>query len=369
MNEAKQVGENAAKNATDLLAEKVGGNWRNLIDAREFTQRFSSELRALLDGLDTADTSIVVFGSLARDEATSQSDVDWTLLIDGIADPQHLSVAHEIQRRLGTIEAKGPGREGTFGSLAFSHEILHWIGGEDDSNPNTTRRMLLLLESKPIGQVEAWDRVLNNVLSRYLREDRGLWVKTKERGVPLFLLNDIARYWRIMVVDFAYKQRARGNQGYALRNIKLGLSRKLIYASGLLACFSCHLSLSEEEWNRVSASENPQLLIEHLRTILQKTPLEILATMLMRYESLLGASKRLFDAYDAFLGLMADQQIRLDGKSRREHLDKLDMADLENDPVYAEAREIRRAFGNALTDIFLGRNSELYDLTIRYGVF
>jgi len=220
----------SAKNPVDLLAEKTGSAWQNLARARRFTQQYRLDLREKFAGLDTEDTSIVVFGSLARDEATSKSDVDWTLLIDGIADPQHLNVAHEIQRRLDEIQAKPPGREGTFGSLAFSHEILHWIGGEGDSNANTTQRILLLLESKPIGRTEAWDRVLNNVLSRYLTEDRGLWEKTKERGVPLFLLNDIARFWRIMVVDFAYKQRDRANQGYALRSIKLGLSRKLIYA-------------------------------------------------------------------------------------------------------------------------------------------
>jgi DNA-binding XRE family transcriptional regulator len=114
-------------------------------------------------------------------------------------------VAHEISRRLREIQAKPPGREATFGNLAFRHEILHWIGGEDDSNANTTRRILLLLESKPIGRAEAWDRVLNNVLSRYLTEDLGLWQKTKDRGVPLFFLNDIARYWRTMVVDFPSK--------------------------------------------------------------------------------------------------------------------------------------------------------------------
>jgi predicted nucleotidyltransferase len=134
-----------AKNPIDLLAEKLGSRWPHLAKARTFTQMYRLQLREELAGLDTEDTSVVVFGSLARDEATSKSDVDWTLLVDGMADPQHLSVAHEISRRLAKIQARPPGREGTFGNLAFSHEILHWIGGEDDSNANTTRRMLLLL--------------------------------------------------------------------------------------------------------------------------------------------------------------------------------------------------------------------------------
>jgi hypothetical protein len=172
-----------------------------------------------------------------------------------------------------------------------------------------------------------------------------------------------------MVVDFAYKQRVRANQGYALRSIKLGLSRKLIYASGLIACFSCHLDFPDENWGTLSASGNPQLLIEYLRAVLRRTPLEVLARVLIRYDSLLEPSKRLFDAYDRFIGLMADEQAGSDGKCPREHLDKLDIADLEIDPVYLKAREIRRAFGSALEEIFLDQTSELYKMTIRYGVF
>ncbi len=358
-----------ARNPIDLLAEKVGGEWQNLAKARAFTQNYRLDLAETFAGLDTEDTSIVVFGSLGRDEATSKSDVDWTLLVDGIADPQHSNVAHEILRRLIEIKAELPGREGTFGNLAFSHQILHLIGGEDDSNANTTRRILLLLESKPIGRTEAWDRVLNNVLSRYLTEDRGLWQKTKDRGVPLFLLNDIARFWRTMVVDFAYKQRTRANKGYALRSVKLGLSRKLIYASGLLACFSCHFDFPDEHWGTLSASGNPQLLIEHLRSILRKTPLEILASLLIRYDSLLDPLKNLFDAYDHFIGLLADEEALANGKTPRKHLDELELVNIETDPVYLKAREIRRAFGTALTEIFLNPKSELYNATIRYGVF
>ena len=39
----------------------------------------------------------VMFGSLARDEVTAGSDLDWTLLIDGQSDTQHLAVTKAIK--------------------------------------------------------------------------------------------------------------------------------------------------------------------------------------------------------------------------------------------------------------------------------
>jgi predicted nucleotidyltransferase len=130
------------------LAQLTGGRWPSLLAAREFTIGRRKELRSALEGIDSNDTSVVVFGSLARDEASAGSDTDWMLLVDGIADPLHVNCALEIERRLARLNAIPPAPEGTFGDLAFSHQILHWIGGEDDSNANTTRRILLLLESK-----------------------------------------------------------------------------------------------------------------------------------------------------------------------------------------------------------------------------
>src|SRR5688572_14420087 len=59
--------------------------------------------------------------------------------------------------------------------MIFSHDLIHQIGGEDDTNRNTTRRLLLLLESAPVGREDAYHRVFRNILNRYLLEDRGFW--------------------------------------------------------------------------------------------------------------------------------------------------------------------------------------------------
>ena len=119
------------------------------------------------------DFSLVVFGSLARNEWTGNSDLDWGLLVDSQAHPEHLPVALEIAKLFRDHElGREPGRTGIFGNLIFSHELVHQIGGENDPNSNITRRLLLLLESRTIGSADAYSRVIRVILERYF--DQGL---------------------------------------------------------------------------------------------------------------------------------------------------------------------------------------------------
>jgi predicted nucleotidyltransferase len=129
----------------DELAQILGTEWPRITAARRAAQLKIVELNEAVSGLTSPDTSVVIYGSLAREEFTQGSDLDWTLLVDGQADPQHQSELLSIRERLAEF-GKAPGREKTFGRLTFSHPLLHMIGGEDDTNANTTRRVLFLLE-------------------------------------------------------------------------------------------------------------------------------------------------------------------------------------------------------------------------------
>jgi len=251
-----------------------------------------------------------VSGSLARDEFTDGSDIDWTLLIDGLSDPGHYALTNKIDEIIRGIAAKPVGREGTFSTMVFSHDLVHQIGGDVDTNKNTTRRLLLLLESRVVGREDAYRRVVRNILNRYLLEDRGFWRGSGHR-VPRFLQNDFARYWRTMAVDFAYKPRTRSGKGWAIRNIKLRMSRKLIYVSGLLACFRCHLEYSPGERAKLFGDSNRrQEVIEHLEAMFRLTPLEIVASVLTRYPHLDETAKKILSSYDEFVGILSDASAR-----------------------------------------------------------
>lgn len=349
--------------ATQFLSSKVLQNCRDV--SRRKREELDRLLSVSIPKYASEDTSLVVFGSLARQEWTSGSDLDWTYLIDGGANSDHLRIAQEIRRLLETEPAmfKPPGQTETFGNLAFSHELIHQIGGQNDTNKNTTRRVLLLLESVPIGKrTETHERVVRGVINRYLEEDNHLLTADGKRfRVPRFLLNDIVRFWRTMAVDFASKQRDRGGSGWGIRNAKLRMSRKLIFASGLLVCFSANLD--PELQNKISTdnSDIKLQLVNHIRDYLRLTPLAILARAIERYEVPQSIGQELFGSYTEFLEIINDQ-------TSRQALEVLRAGDSRTDKTFKRVRKVSEAFEHALDYIFF-ENKRVAELTRRYGVF
>ena len=315
------------------------------------------------------DTSVVVFGSLARGEWTLQSDLDWTYLIDGQANSDHLRIAQKIHEVIDQNRHlfKAPGQTGTFGNLAFSHELIHQIGGQNDTNKNTTQRILLLLESAPIGaNTQAHDRVIRGIINRYLEEDTHLLSPDlKSYRVPRFLLNDIVRFWRTMAVDFASKQRDRGGKGWGLRNAKLRMSRKLIFASGMLVCFSATFDPAlQSKIFTENSSENDAIklnLVNHIRGLVRLTPLEILSQTVRTCSVPPLTAEALFGAYGEFLKMLSDEETR-------NTLEALRAKDSRTDKAFKKVREVSWQFESALDEIFF-ENSRLAPLTRKYGVF
>jgi hypothetical protein len=317
-------------------------------------------MRGVLEESLPSGTTVVVFGSLARRERTQGSDIDWTLLVDAAASRMHQDLVAEIRKRLKRLDLDAPNPTGSFGRLTFSHDLIHKIGGDDDTNRNTTQRILLLLESVPIGNPGVHASVVDSVLRRYTEEDLQGQGDSPFR-VPRFLQNDIARYWRTMAVDFAHKRRERAGTGWALRTAKLRMSRKLIYAAGLLSCFSCKYELSPERYpDPITARER---VVSHLAEFVRKTPLDIVArTVLLFFGELSVSAGELFGAYDEFLAM-------LDDESNREHLEQLRPERAAGDRLYEDVRQMGERFQQALTRMFFDSDTPLSDLTKRYGVF
>lgn len=362
----------AATSPIYRLEQKTGRTWSHIAAAGRQADLKRAHLRDLfLTGsvkYSPSDASIVVFGSLARGEVTLKSDLDWTLLIDGQADSDHQRTVQAIRKLLKQHESeiglKQPGPTGLFGFMTFSHDLIHHVGGDHDTNKNTTQRILLLLESTAIGgsDADAHSRVLAGILNRYLEEQEPFFLTHDEQRykVPRFLLNDIVRFWRTMAVDFASKQRDRGGVGFGLRNAKLRMSRKLIFASGLLMCFNSHLDTPVDTSLRDPEKQIAPIL-NYLKRIARLTPLEVLADTLLTHDSEVQVAAQLFDSYDQFLGMLNDHDVRSE-------LEVLRVEESRQNATFCKVREIGNSFQQGL-DKLLFEKGPFRDLTVQYGIF
>lgn len=335
--------------------------WPNIAEAAARSEKKLLELATLAAGvLPTDEGSFVVFGSLARGEYTVGSDLDWTVLIDGRADSLHLQVVHQLRSKLDEAGFKVPGPTETFGGLVFSHDLVHAVGGEEDSNRNMTRRLLLLLESAAVndgGSGEVRSRIVSAILRRYVEEDAS-FIRSNKRAdrIPRFLLNDVVRFWRTMAVDYANKYRTRAGDKWALRNIKLRMSRKLLFVSGLFMCISWALKEVRSDDEKFLIQD----LVEHLRSWAQTPPLESLASIVSNYAPELASS--IFDSYDSFLSLLNDDE-------KRRILEQLSPVDAYEDRVFLDARETATQFDLALTSLLYDSDERVTRLIKKYGVF
>lgn len=358
--------------ALEELQKKCNTRWEHLHAARLEAQQQLEEFRDLIltEKTESQHISVVIFGSLARGEWTNKSDLDWTLLIDGPVDSKHATEANRLALRVTQHGFRQPGPTALFGKLAISHNLVHEIGGQEDSNRNLTQRLLLLLESRSVERDDAHRRVLEGVLHRYLTNDpRNNTSRHIPLRVPRFLCNDVVRYWRTMCVDYANKYRDRSGEGWAIRHLKLRLSRKLIFTAGLLLCFSCDLTLHPElkpKFRDLFTMEEPEQapvkeVVDYLRLRSSRGPLETLAETCLHFAKMSNA-KQIFDAYNEFLGILRDPE-------RRIKLSQLDPDKAETDVSFQQARLIGKQFHDGLVNLFFHDNKRLAELTMHYGVF
>ncbi len=70
----------------------------------------------------------------------------------------------------------------------------------DDSLNAFTARMLLLLESQPLDYEELYETLLKRIIGFYYRD----FPDHEAEFVPVFLLNDILRFWRTLTLNYEH---------------------------------------------------------------------------------------------------------------------------------------------------------------------
>lgn len=278
--------------ALDRFASEHGVDFVHLRRAQQLADEQVQLASAELAAVAPDDVSVVMFGSWARRELTAGSDNDWAILTpEGRENDDDVKQLALACRSRFSERGRAPGAQDVFGVPFPWGPLARYIGLDDDTNTNLTRRMLTLLESVALtgsGRDECWTAILE----RYL--EHGL----KDHWPPRFLLNDTIRYWRTICVDFEGKHATSGGDDpkWVMRNAKLRTSRTMLFAGGLLPVLFCRLREKDEI---------PGFLAQQFAAV----PVDRVAWAFLEM-GLVDEGLRCLGAYDEWISMLQDDETR-----------------------------------------------------------
>jgi predicted nucleotidyltransferase len=305
--------------------DPASGRLKDTLEScRRFSESKVNEIRNALASLSVpSSTVIATYGSYARREASDQSDIDYVILTGDDEPDFPAEMVETIKAKINNVVRIDPSVDGPFAKAVPLTTLVSNLGGDADDNQNITRRMLLLLEGEWLTNEEGFRNIRRNLIENYV------CATPKDHQIALFLLNDVIRYWRTMTVDYAYKTSETAvPKPWAIRNIKLVFSRKLMYAGGLFAV-------------GMTADRTKSSKIECLERLFDMPVTERIFSICGRQQA-----AKAIEIYTSFLARMADAEFR-------DHLKSLGHQDRE-DSKFRELKNEAHHFTRELLALFEG---------------
>lgn len=235
-------------------------------------------------------------GSLGRLEMAENSDLDLFFIImnssrerknvlcSNLDRYNFFAKLHHIHKNLGY---KDPSKEGIYWDFISQENLLDIGSREEDFNNSFTARMLLLLESKPLYNEKAYNDLVESIVDKYFVD----YIGHSGDFYPLFLMNDILRYWYTLTLNYEYRRDITDTE-----NDKSWKRLKLKYAR-LITCFSMIACLYKPE-------VDPQYVINCIKM----TPFERLNMLPMHFECTGSIIQEIESRYQWFLDLKKEDQ-------------------------------------------------------------
>lgn len=248
--------------------------------------------RLALGGLELREgAAVLALGSVGRYEASPASDFDVAFLFDPtrLEEPEARALRGEV---IGALRGAGfDVAEKTFDKPIDARGLLRNIGGRNETNESLTYRALLLTESAWLYNAATARELCDAIFDVYRRD-------TVSRGRHLATLgNDLHRYYRTLCLDYRWKVEEGGKE-WATRIMKLRHSRKLWHLANIaVQCGAREADARGEDHDA------------HLAAALNRPPLERIALTAVP-GGRADLARRIFLAYDRFLGRMRDPEVR-----------------------------------------------------------
>lgn len=268
----------------------------------EFCEKQLEKLKRKIEASEIiqsrSDFCIYTTGSYARQEAGENSDLDLFFIYENSEDkfPKIIKtlIDSELIKICNDMRLPEFSGDGEYLEIHNIKEIYKELGSRNDDYTNFfTARMLLLLESKSIHNKDLYDKIIKNTVQRYYVD----FATHKHDFLPVFLVNDIIRFWRTMCLNYEHNRSSKINPSDTkeikelkknkahVKNLKLKFSRKLM-------CFSFLLSILYEE-----GVLNKNKIID----IVNRSPLERLKYLSQTHPNLNDNITKIYDLYSWFL--------------------------------------------------------------------
>lgn len=276
-------------------------------ESQEKLQKLQNELAHIYCDF-VMDRSVCIYacGSLGRLEATDSSDLDLFFITqdDGpinrgsafTATPKKkdncisrldtylfFSRLHDVTNRLGYPP---PSKGGAYWTFTLESDLLDIGSREEDYVNSFTARLLLLLESKPLYNERYYETLIKETVNKYFVD----YEENQNGFYPLFLMNDILRYWYTLTLNYEYRRDPHDskNERYWKR-LKLKFAR-------LITCFSMIACLYERN-----------ITPERVEEYIKMTPFERIRTLGRIVPRVAELAEQIERGYEWYLDLRANQ--------------------------------------------------------------
>lgn len=277
--------------------------------------------------------SVTVFatGSLGRREVGPHSDLDVFILDlkgedDGLKNLDRIELLARLIEVGRATDFRPFSRDGAFLQVHRIGDVVRFLGTPDDEHLNVfTARMLLLLESVCLLGATRYDEAVEEVLGLYWRD-----AKDQERGFrPVFLMNDIVRYWKAMCLAYE-AERTSGRldqpEDRRLAVLKLRFNRAWLCFNGLAYL--------------LSGVSDGHVTVSHARQLVELSPVDRMVEVANRKDAARSEVQALLDLYAKFLEFSAGE--------KPETLEKL-----KDEETWGEMKKAGEAFGDTLWRLLL----------------
>lgn len=229
-------------------------------------------------------------GSLARKEASEQSDLDLIMVTADDVEVDEAELAAWRDQLCDDLNIDKPNPNGVFIKSVPYSRLVSTAGYAKEDYGDVAKRVLTVLESQWLFGEDDYHRLIDEVLNCYAED-----VRTGPHKVFLFLLNDIIRFFRALCVNYEHTKSETMDGKWPIRNLKLRHSRVLMYFSMVAALGS------------LSPVDEPDK-IPRLRSLIAMPPLRRLHAAYQLSGD--GGFDRVAELYDLFLKRMSDPAVR-----------------------------------------------------------